>query len=92
MHELGVVFYVVKDVKAVAEQNNVDHIDSVTLEIGEVSAVIPEQLIDCWEWAKKREPITQNAELKIEILEAINASEIVPQTERYKRQLQAALT
>lgn len=75
MHELGVVFYVVKDVKAVAEQNNVDHIDSVTLEIGEVSAVIPEQLIDCWEWAKKREPITQNAELKIETLEAITFCE-----------------
>ena len=40
MHELGVTFYVVRDVKKVAEENNVKKIDYVTLEIGEVSGVI----------------------------------------------------
>lgn len=75
MHELGVVFYVVKDVKAVAEENNVSRIDSVTLEIGEVSGVLHDQLIDCWDWAKKKEPVTENAELKIETLEAITFCE-----------------
>lgn len=34
MHELGVVFYVVKDVKKVAEENHVEKVSSVTLEIG----------------------------------------------------------
>ena len=48
MHELGVVFYVVKDVKKVAEENDVKHISAVTIELGEVSAVIPEYLVDCW--------------------------------------------
>ena len=43
MHELGVTFYVVKDVKKVAEENNVKKIDYVTLEIGEVSGVIHDQ-------------------------------------------------
>ena len=33
MHELGVTFYVVRDVKKVAEENNVKKIDYVTLEI-----------------------------------------------------------
>lgn len=75
MHELGVVFYVIRDVKAVAEENNIDRIAGVTLEIGEVSGVIHEQLIDCWEWAKKREPVTSDAELKIETLEAITFCE-----------------
>lgn len=75
MHELGVTFYVVKDVKKVAEENSVDHIDYVTLEIGEVSGVIHEQLIDCWNWARKKEPVTERAQLKIETLEAITFCE-----------------
>ena len=36
MHELGVVFYVVKDVKKVAEENHVEKVSAVTLlELGE---------------------------------------------------------
>lgn len=75
MHELGVVFYVIRDVKEVAQQNNVSSIRSVTLEIGEVSGVIHEYLIDCWNWAKKREKVTENAELKIEQLDAVSFCE-----------------
>ena len=33
MHELGVTFYVVKDVKKVAQENKVDKIDYVKLEL-----------------------------------------------------------
>ncbi|MCF0239941.1 MAG: hydrogenase maturation nickel metallochaperone HypA [Streptococcus gallolyticus] len=71
MHELGVTFYVIRDVKEVAEENGIDKINSVTLEIGEVSGVIHEQLIDCWNWAKKKEPVTQDAELIINQIDAI---------------------
>ena len=39
MHELGVVFYVVKDVKKVAEENHVEKVSAVTLEIVEVSGI-----------------------------------------------------
>ena len=75
MHELGVVFYVVKDVKEVALENNIKKVKSVTLEIGEVSGVINEQLIDCWNWARKKEEITAETELIIETLEAITFCE-----------------
>ncbi len=75
MHELGVTFYVLKDVKKVAEENNVDKIDFVTLEIGEVSGVIHEQLIDCWNWARKKETVTETAEMNIETLEAVTFCE-----------------
>lgn len=54
MHELGVTFYVVKDVKKVAQENKVDKINYVKLEIGEVSGVVHDQLIDCWNWARKK--------------------------------------
>jgi len=75
MHELGVTFYVIRDVKKVAEENQVDKIDFVTLEIGEVSGVIHEQLIDCWDWAKKRETVTADAKLNIETLKAVTFCE-----------------
>ena len=71
MHELGVVFYVVRDVKKVAEDNSITKVHSVTLEIGEVSGVIHEQLIDCWNWAKKKEPVTEDSELIINQIEAV---------------------
>ena len=82
MHELGVTFYVIRDVKEVAEQNNIDRISAVTLEIGEVSGVIHDQLIDCWNWAREREEVTKGAALKIETLEAITYCEDCGKTYR----------
>ena len=48
MHELGVIFYVVRDVKKVAEENNVKKISAVTLEIGEVTGItfLPDEFDD----------------------------------------------
>lgn len=75
MHELGVVFYVVKDVKQVAKENDVEKVRSVTLQIGEVSGIIHEQLIDCWNWVKKKEPITEETEMTIEQIDAVSFCE-----------------
>ena len=75
MHELGVVFYVVKDVKQVAEENAVEKIASVTLQIGEVTGIIHEYLVDCWNWARKKEPVMEEAELVIEQIDAVTFCE-----------------
>lgn len=75
MHELGVVFYVVKDVKNVAEENNVEKVNSVTLQIGEVSGIIHDYLIDCWNWARKKEPVMEDAEMFIEQIDAVTFCE-----------------
>ena len=75
MHELGVVFYVVKDVKEAAEENQVSRVASVTLEVGEVTGIVPEYLVDVWDWAKKKEPIMADADLKIETIEAVTYCE-----------------
>ena len=75
MHELGVVFYVVRDVKEIAEENQVKSVETVTLEIGEVSAVVHELLIDCWNWAVKKEPLLENAKLQIETIKAVTHCE-----------------
>ena len=53
MHELGVVFSIIKTVEEVAAENDVTEVSAVKLHLGEVSTVIPEYLTDCWNWAVK---------------------------------------
>ena len=47
MHELNIVTYVIDQVKEIAAQNELTEIDSVTLELGEVSGVVSDYLKDC---------------------------------------------
>ncbi|MCR4790533.1 MAG: hydrogenase maturation nickel metallochaperone HypA [Treponemataceae bacterium] len=76
MHELGIVFYIIKDVKEAAKNNNVSKIKSVTLELGEVSAVIPYYLEDCWKWSIGKEgPLLHDTELIIETIPAVTFCE-----------------
>ena len=54
MHELGTVFYVIQEVEKVVEENRLTQVASVTLEVGEVSGIIPYYLTDCWKWAVEK--------------------------------------
>ena len=75
MHELGIVFHVIDRVEAVAKENGVTKIATVTLEIGEVSGVVPEYLTDCWKWAVNGEraqgSVLRGSALVIETLPAV---------------------
>ena len=71
MHELGIVFYIIRDVKQVAEENHVEHVSTVVMDIGEVSTVVPEYLTDCWRWAADREELLKGCELRINTLPAV---------------------
>ena len=76
MHELGVVFHVIKKVEEVAKENNLTEIKSVTLEIGEVSTVIEEYLRKCWIWSvNKKSELLQETELIVEQIKAITLCE-----------------
>lgn len=75
MHELGVVFYIIRDVKEVAAENNASHISKVVLNVGEVSAVIPEYLQDCWNWAVGKEELMTGCELEIRTVPAVTYCE-----------------
>ena len=76
MHELGVVFHVIKKVEQVCEENNLTRIYSVTLELGEVSTVIEEYLHDVWNWAVERKSThMQGAKLLVETIPAITFCE-----------------
>ena len=75
MHELGVVFRIIKDLKDVAAENGLQKIESVTLSLGEVSSVIPYYLKDCWEWASEKDELVKGAKLRIETIPAITHCE-----------------
>ncbi len=72
MHELGIVMQVVNQVEAVAKENEVKEVVKLTLEVGEVSSVVPALFRDCFEWAKKRTEKLNNCELDLVVLEAIS--------------------
>ena len=48
MHELGIVFHIIDTIEEIAKEQNLKKVASVTLEVGEVSTVIPSYLEDCW--------------------------------------------
>lgn len=75
MHELGIVFYIIRDVKDVALQNSVRHIDKVVMDIGEVSTVIPSYLTDCWRWAADKEELLRGCELVVNTIPAVTLCE-----------------
>ena len=71
MHELGIVFHVIKSVEKIGEENGLTNVASVTLELGEVSGAIPHELESCWNWAVKKTELLPEAALKIETIPAV---------------------
>lgn len=75
MHELGIVFHIIRSVEGVAEQSGLQSVSSVTLELGEVSGIIPSYLTDCWNWACSKNDLMRGAELVIEEIPAVTFCE-----------------
>ena len=71
MHEMGTIMYVIRTVNSVCEQNALQKVKSVTLQVGEVSGILPEYLQDFWQWAVSRESLMNGAELVIEPIPAV---------------------
>ena len=71
MHELGIVFHIIKSVERVAAENDLEKVSAVVLELGEVSGVVPDYLTDCWKWATAKTELVEGSELRIETLPAV---------------------
>ena len=71
MHELGIVYHIINSVEEVGRENDLTSVQSVTIELGEVSAVIPEYLTDCWNWAVKKNGLLKDAQIYIEVIPAV---------------------
>ena len=71
MHELGIVFHIIRSVEKVAVENDLEKVSAVVLELGEVSGVVPDYLTDCWRWAAAKSELASGSELRIETLPAV---------------------
>ena len=92
MHELGIVFHIIRSVEEVGRANQVRHIRAVALELGEVSGVVEEYLQDCWKWAAARSAMLDGAQLKVRTIPARTVCEAcgeVYPTVQYGRQCPA---
>ena len=69
MHELGIVVKVLEQVDALAGEYGAEKILRVTMEVGEVSGIVPELFTDAFDWAKKRTRFAAEAELDMILLE-----------------------
>ena len=78
MHELGIVFHIIRTVEDVARQNDVTRIRRVTLQLGEVSGVVESYLQDCWKWAAAKSELLPGAVLTVETIPAVTVRPTVP--------------
>lgn len=67
MHELGILMGAINTVENFAKQNGVTKIQTLVLQIGELSSMIPKYIEDCYPAAVEG-TLLQETELKIEIL------------------------
>ena len=75
MHVLGIVFHMIDTLERVAKENRVEKISAVTLELGEVSGVVPQELTSCWNWAVKKTAVMPQAKLVIKTIPAVTLCE-----------------
>ncbi len=80
MHELGIVFNITKQIDEIAKENKVNKVISLTVEVGEVSTVVPEYFKDCFEWAKKKTEYLKDCKLNLVVLSALSYCEDCKQT------------
>ena len=71
MHEMGIVIHLAKTLDEFAEENHISRIGSVTLSVGEVSGIVSDLFVDAWNYFRKKHPILEEAELRIETIPAV---------------------
>jgi hydrogenase nickel incorporation protein HypA/HybF len=67
LHELGIMFNVIRTVETFAQQNGVEKIDTLVLLVGELSPVVPHYLEACYPAAVDG-TLLQETKLRIEIM------------------------
>lgn len=70
MHELGIVYQIVKTIDEVVAEQDLTEVESVTLQIGEMSDVVPRFIVEAWQNVA---PTTAypNAKFELEIIPAV---------------------
>ncbi len=71
MHELGIVSYIIKHVEGVAVKEKLEKVHSVTIEVGEVSGILPDIIQSCWKWSTDKTEVLKGSELRFNQITAM---------------------
>lgn len=71
MHELTLLFGVADQVGKVTKENGIDHVDAVVLDIGDLTAVIPEFMLDGYQVVSDEFEFLKGSELIINSIKGI---------------------
>jgi hydrogenase nickel incorporation protein HypA/HybF len=71
MHELGVVFTTMDTLEDLGRENELCQIARVTMRLGEVSGILQDYFVDCWQWAQKRSDLLRDSRLELEVIPAV---------------------
>ena len=66
MHEMTLAIQAIKSVVEFAEENGIEEIDTVVLEIGELSLVVPEYMEEAW-YAAVKHTMLERSRLRIDV-------------------------
>lgn len=70
MHELGIVYQIVKTVDDVMKENGLTELDTIVLDIGEMSDIVPRFITEAWSNVAPTTPYP-NAKMELNIIPAI---------------------
>ena len=71
MHEMGIILHIAKMLDETAEEQHITKIGSVTLEVGEVSGIMTDLFVDCWNYFKGKHPVLAESELRLVTIPAV---------------------
>lgn len=71
MHEMGIVTHLAKTLDEMAPEQHITKYGSVTLQVGEVSGIITDYFVDCWNYFRVKHPLLKDCELKLETIPAV---------------------
>ncbi len=69
MHELGIMYHIVEQVLDVVKKNDINEVEAIVLQVGELSSVIPHYLQACFP-AAVDQTILEKTKLEIEMISA----------------------
>ncbi|MDD3477334.1 MAG: hydrogenase maturation nickel metallochaperone HypA [Candidatus Izemoplasmatales bacterium] len=67
MHELGIMIHIVDQIEEIAKTQHLQHIDTLVLEVGELSGIVPHYLENVYPMAVENS-ILQHSKLQIHVI------------------------
>ena len=71
MHEMGIILHLARTLDETAEAEKLKKISEVTLQVGEVSGIMTDLFVDCWNYFRAKHPVLRDCELVLETIPAV---------------------